>query len=102
MLKARRQHQKTRKLIEGAAKKAKREAKLALAGPAVKKEKVKKVRVKKRKGPDGKSEKGKLTKGGLAAGRNIKYRCRVLARQPLLAGSSGDGVVSQNFFGQMQ
>ena len=49
MLKARRQHQKTRKLLDGAAKKAKRLAKLALAGPAVKKEKVKKVRVKKEK-----------------------------------------------------
>ena len=49
MLKARRQHQKTRKLLDGAAKRAKRLAKLALAGPAVKKEKVKKVRVKKEK-----------------------------------------------------
>ena len=49
MLKARRQHQKTRKLLDGAAKKAKRLAKLALAGPVVKKEKVKKVRVKKEK-----------------------------------------------------
>ena len=47
MLKARRQHQKTRKLLDGEAKKAKRLAKEALAGPAVKKEKVKKVRVKK-------------------------------------------------------
>ena len=49
MLKARRQHQKTRKLIDGAAKKEKRLAKLALAGPVVKKEKVKKERVKKEK-----------------------------------------------------
>ena len=49
MLKARRQHQKTRKLLDGAAKRAKRLAKLALAGPAVKKEKVKKVKVKKEK-----------------------------------------------------
>ena len=47
MLKARRQHQKTRKLLDGAAKRAKRLEKQALAGPAVKKEKVKKVRVKK-------------------------------------------------------
>ena len=47
MLKARRQHQKTRKLLDGEAKKAKRLAKEALAGPVVKKEKVKKVRVKK-------------------------------------------------------
>ena len=45
MLKARRQHQKTRKLLEVAAKQAKRQAKLALAGPAVKKEKVKKEKV---------------------------------------------------------
>ena len=41
MLKARRQHQKTRKLLDGEAKKAKRLAKEALAGPVVKKEKVK-------------------------------------------------------------
>jgi hypothetical protein len=49
MLKARRQHQKTRKLLDGAAKKEKRLAKLALAGPVVKKKKVKKERVKKEK-----------------------------------------------------
>ena len=47
MLKARRQHQKTRKLLDGEAKQAKRLAKLALAGPVVKKEKVKKEKVKK-------------------------------------------------------
>ena len=47
MLKARRQHQKTRKLLDVAAKQAKHLAKLALAGPAVKKEKVKKEKVKK-------------------------------------------------------
>jgi hypothetical protein len=47
MLKARRQHQKTRKLLDGAAKQAKRLAKEALAGPAVKKERVKKEKVKK-------------------------------------------------------
>jgi hypothetical protein len=35
MLKARRQHQKTRKLLDVAAKQAKRLAKQALAGPAV-------------------------------------------------------------------
>ena len=46
MLKARRQHQKTRKLLDLAAKQAKREAKLAAAGPVVKKEKVKKEKVK--------------------------------------------------------
>jgi hypothetical protein len=49
MLKARRQHQKNKKLLEGAAKQAKRLAKLALKGPVVKKEKVKKVKVKKEK-----------------------------------------------------
>ena len=50
MLKARRQHQKTKKLLDVAAKQAKRLAKQALAGPAVKKEKVKKEKVKKVKG----------------------------------------------------
>ena len=45
MLKARRQHQKTKKLLDVAAKQAKRLAKQALAGPAVKKEKVKKVKL---------------------------------------------------------
>ena len=45
MLKARRQHQKTRKLLDLAAKQAKRLAKQALAGPVVKKEKVKKVKL---------------------------------------------------------
>jgi len=45
MLKARRQHQKTRKLLDVAAKQAKRQAKEALAGPAVKKEKVKKAKL---------------------------------------------------------
>ena len=40
MLKTRRQHQKTRKLLDVAAKQGKRLAKQALAGPAVKKEKV--------------------------------------------------------------
>ena len=47
MLKARRKHQKTKKLLDVAAKQAKRLAKQALAGPAVKKEKVKKEKVKK-------------------------------------------------------
>lgn len=49
MLKARRQHQKNRKLLDGAVKQAKREAALALKGPAEKKEKVKKEKVKKEK-----------------------------------------------------
>jgi hypothetical protein len=47
MLKARRQHQKTKKRLDVAAKRAKRLAKQALAGPAVKKEKLKKEKVKK-------------------------------------------------------
>ena len=47
MLKARRQHQKTRKLLDAEAKRAKRLAKLALAGPVVKKEKVETEVVKK-------------------------------------------------------
>src|ERR1700675_2709006 len=45
MLKARRQHQKSKKLLDVAAKQAKRLAKQALAGPVVKKEKVKKIKV---------------------------------------------------------
>ena len=45
MLKARRQHQKTKKLLAVATKQAKRLAAQALAGPAVKKEKVKKEKV---------------------------------------------------------
>lgn len=49
MLKARRQHQKTRKILDAATKLAKRLAKAALAGPVVKREKVKKERVKKEK-----------------------------------------------------
>jgi len=62
MLKARRQHQKTKKLIDAAAKKAKRLAKLALAGPVVKKEKVKKEKVKKEKVATEKVKKVKPTK----------------------------------------
>jgi hypothetical protein len=49
MLKARRKHQKTKKLLEVEAKQAKRMAKLALVDPSTKKEKVKKERVKKEK-----------------------------------------------------
>ncbi len=49
MLKARRQHQKNKKLLQVAAKQAKRLAKQALAGPVVKKAKVKKEKVKKEK-----------------------------------------------------
>ena len=61
MLKARRQHQKTRKLLDLAEKQAKRLAKQALAGPAVKKEKVKKEKVKKEKVKTEKVKKVKLT-----------------------------------------
>ena len=67
MLKARRQHQKTRKLLDNAEKKAKRAAKLALLGPVVKKEKVKKERVKKEKIETAeKVKKVKLTKEEIA------------------------------------
>ena len=45
MLKTRREHQKIKKRLHVAAKQAKRMAKEALAGPAVKKEKVKKVKM---------------------------------------------------------
>jgi hypothetical protein len=62
MLKARRQHQKTRKLLDVAAKQAKRQAKQALAGPVVKKEKVKKEKVKIEKVKTEKVKKVKLTK----------------------------------------
>jgi hypothetical protein len=66
MLKARRQHQKTKKLLEVAAKQAKRLAKQALAGPIVKKEKVKKEKVKKEKVKTEKVKKVKLTKEELS------------------------------------
>ena len=58
MLKARRQHQKTKKQIDLAAKQAKRAAKLALAGPVVKKQKVKPEKVKKEKVKTEKVKKG--------------------------------------------
>jgi len=61
-LNARRKHQKTRKLLDGEAKRAKRLAKLAAAPPAVKKEKVKKVKVKKEKVATEKVKKVKPTK----------------------------------------
>ena len=62
MLKARRQHQKTRKLLDGEVKQAKRLAALALTGPAVKKEKIKKEKIKKEKVPTEKVKKVKLSK----------------------------------------
>ena len=45
MLKARRQNQKHKRELEVEAKRVKREAKLALAGPVVKNEKVKKEKI---------------------------------------------------------
>jgi hypothetical protein len=62
MLKTRRKRQRTRKLLDVTAKQAKRQAKLALAGPVVKKEKVKKERVKKEKVHTEKVKKVKPTK----------------------------------------
>jgi hypothetical protein len=62
MLKARRKRQKTRKLLDGEAKRAKRLAKLALAGPVVQNEKVKKDRVKTEKVETEKVKKVKPTK----------------------------------------
>ena len=62
MLKARRKHQKSKKDHDLAAKQEKRAAKLALAGPVVKKEKVKKERVKKEKVHVEKVKKVKPTK----------------------------------------
>lgn len=78
MLKARRQHQKTKKLIDGEAKRAKRLEKLALAGPVVKKEKVKKEKVKKERVPTEKVKKVKLSK-------------EELGRQESKKGSAGGG-----------
>jgi hypothetical protein len=65
MLKARRQHQKTRKLLDVAVKQAKRLAKETAAGPAVKKDKVKKEKVKKVKVETEKIKKIKPTKEDL-------------------------------------
>ena len=73
MLKARRQRQATKKLIDNTAKQAKRLAKEALAGPVVKKEKVKKEKVKKEKVATERVKKVKLTKeelGRLDAKKN--------------------------------
>ena len=62
MLKARRQHQKTKKLLDGAAKRAKRLATQATAEPVVKKKKVKTEKVKKEKVKTEKVKKLKPTK----------------------------------------
>ena len=72
MLKARRKHQKIRKLLDAAAKQAKRRAKQALAGPAAKKEKVKKVRVKKVKVKVTNEEAGKQETKKSSAGSGKK------------------------------
>jgi hypothetical protein len=87
MLKARRQHQKTKKLLDVAAKQDKRLAKQALAGPAVKKEKVKKEKVKKEKIETEKVKKVKLTKEELGrqdAKKSSAAYC-VESRRPCLS-----------------
>ena len=62
MLKARRQNQKHKRELEVEAKRVKRVAKAALAGPVVKKEKVKTEKVKVDKVKPEKVKKVKLTK----------------------------------------
>ena len=62
MLKARRQNQKHKRELEVEAKRVKREAKLAAAGPAVKKEKIKKEKVVTEKVKPRKVKKVKLSK----------------------------------------
>ena len=62
MLKARRQNQKHKRELEVEAKRVKREAKLAAAGPAVKKEKIKKEKVVTEKVKPTKVKKVKLSK----------------------------------------
>lgn len=69
MLKARRQHQKTRKLLDGAAKQAKRLEKQAVAGPVVKKEKVKNEKVKKAKPTEEESGRQDAKKSTAGAGK---------------------------------
>jgi hypothetical protein len=66
MLKARRKHQKIKRLLDAEAKKKKRLAKLAAAGPVVKKEKVKKEKVPKEKVKTEKVKKVKPTPEELA------------------------------------
>lgn len=62
MLKARRKRQSTLKKIDLAEREVKRQAKLALKGPVVKKEKIKKEKVKKEKVVTEKVEKVKKVK----------------------------------------
>jgi hypothetical protein len=82
MLKARRKHQKTRKLLDGAVKEAKRLLKQSLKAPVVKKEKVKKEKVKKEKVKTEKVKKVKLTKEELGRQESKKA--------PAVAGKKGD------------
>ena len=79
MLKARRQHQKTRKLLDVAEKQAKHLAKQALAGPVVKKEKVKKEKVKKEKVPT------------TAKVKKVKLTAEALGRQESKKSTAGTG-----------
>ena len=83
MLKARRQHQKTRKMIEALAKSTKRLAKLALAGPVVKEAKVKKVKVKK--------EKPVVVKGATEKVKKVKPTKEELGRQDSKKSGAGGG-----------
>ena len=62
MLKARRQNQKHKRELEVEAKRIKREAKIAAAGPAVKKERIKKEKVETEKVKPTKVKKVKLSK----------------------------------------
>ena len=72
MLKARRQNQKHKREIEVEAKRVKREAKLAAAGPAVKKEKSKKEKVESEKVKPTKVKKVKLSKEELGRAESKK------------------------------
>ena len=72
MLKARRQNQKHKRDLEVEAKRLKREAKLAAAGPAVKKEKSKKEKVESEKVKPAKVKKVKLSKEELGRAESKK------------------------------
>jgi hypothetical protein len=81
---------KTRKLLHLAAKQAKRLAKQALAGPAVKKEKVTKEKVKKEKVKAEEVKKVKLTKEEL--GRQDSKKSSAGAGKTITRGSHARGV----------
>ena len=96
MLKARRKHQKTKKLLDNEAKAAKRLAKLASAGPVVKKEEGKEGEGKEGeseegRGQDGKSENGQADQGGAwqagitKARRECRKERHILDRPTMLA-----------------